>query len=116
METVTLAPAAGAGIGKQIADLLLADPEFLPAMVGALKGALSAESGFYCKATGMIEYAVDHKTRLNAVLATLAHMEGEPFKRIIHQHLGAGGALDIVGTLRESPAVVAALEREMEKA
>lgn len=47
----------------------------------------------------------------------LAHMEGEPIKRIIHQHLGAGGEQpDFVKALRESPALLTAMKREIEKA
>jgi hypothetical protein len=46
----------------------------------------------------------------------LAHMEGEPVKRIIHQHLGADGKLDIRGALQDSPELASAVAAELEKA
>ncbi len=46
----------------------------------------------------------------------MAHMEGEPVKRIIHQHLGADGKLDLRGALQDSPELAAAVAAELEKA
>lgn len=113
--TISLAPAAGAGIGKLLADCLLADPTFVTDLVAAFRNGLKATRSFYVKDEGM-HSEPDAKTQLQAAALVLAHMEGEPVKRIIHQHLGAGGQLDIMGALRESPALLAAAEREIEKA
>lgn len=115
-QNLQLAPAAGTGIGKLLFDALLADPEFIPALTEAVLGGLKACNYFYAKGTGKVEATPDCKTRIHAATMILANAEGEPIKRVIHQHLGAGGALDIVGALRESPAVMAALERELDKA
>jgi hypothetical protein len=114
-ETLTLAPAAGAGIGKLLADRLLAEPGFMDLMVAAVVNGLKATRSFYVKDKGMHTEA-DAKTQLQAFALIMAHMEGEPVKRIIHQHLGAGGQLDVMAALRESPALLAAAEREIEKA
>lgn len=46
----------------------------------------------------------------------MAHMEGEPVKRIIHQHLGGAGAPDLLGALQESPALRDAARALLEKA
>ena len=117
-EIMTLAPAAGAGIGKKLADALIADPDFLTAMIESAKGGLSATRSFWCGkgGDGYLETEPDFRVRVQTLALLLAHMEGEPVKRIIHQHLGAGGKVDIMEALRESPALLAAAEREIEKA
>lgn len=111
-----LAPAAGAGIGRMLFDLLLADPEFLPLLKGAAIGGLQAFHAFRDKQTGEIVREPDHRTRLQSLTLLLAQAEGEPIKRVIHQHLGASGQLDVLGAMQESPALLAAVEREVAKA
>lgn len=117
META-LAPAAGAGIGKILADALLADPDFVPLMIAAAKGGLKATRSFWVGRgqDGHLERENDHKTQVQTFALLLAHMEGEPIKRIIHQHLGAGGAIDPLAALQESPALLEQAERLIEKA
>lgn len=118
-EALQLAPAAGAGIGKLLADRLLAEPDFIDAMVAAAMNGLRATRSFW---TGKGENAEHHtepdsKVQLQALALVMAHMEGEPIKRIIHQHLGGdGSAPDPLAALRESPALLAAVKREIEKA
>lgn len=114
-EMVTLAPAAGSGIGKLIADSLLSQPDFVPLLTGAFMDALQAKSGYRDKATGEWIDIPDYKTRLSACMGILAHMEGEPIKRIIHQHLGGSGAVDPLAALQESPALREAARRLLEK-
>lgn len=117
-ETLTLAPAAGAGIGKALADLLLADPDFLAAMKSAAMDGLKATRSFWCGkgGEGYLETEPDFRIRVQTMALLLAHMEGEPVKRIIHQHLGAGGKLDFKAALQESPELAQALSRELDKA
>ncbi len=117
-ETLTLAPASGSGIGKQLADALLARPEFLGAMVDAALGGLTAERSFWCGkgADGYLEKEPDMRTRIQTLALLLAHMEGEPIKRIIHQHLGGNGQVDPLAALQESPALREAAGRLLEKA
>ncbi len=112
-----LAPAAGAGIGKVIADKLLADPAFVPSMLDAVTNALKATRGFWTGKGESAEYVTepDYKTQLNAFALLLAHMEGEPIKRIVHQHLNAPAA-DPLQALRDSPALREAMRRELDKA
>ncbi len=111
-----LAPAAGAGIGKLIADALLADPDFIPLMKAAFIGALGAEIHFFDKAAGGWQSRPDYRIRLQAVMGCLAHMEGEPVKRIIHQHLGGGPTIDPLAAMQDSPALREAVRRTLEKA
>ena len=113
--SVQLAPAAGAGIGKLIADALLADPEFIPLMKAAFVGALKAEIHFYDRESKSWESRPDDRIRLQAVMGCLAHMEGEPVKRIIHQHM-TNGVIDPLAALKESPAAREAMRRLLEKA
>lgn len=114
---ISLAPASGSGIGKMLADALLADPDFLPLMKGAALGGLRAQRSYYDKGAGGVVTEPDHRVQIQTVALLLAHMEGEPIKRIIHQHLGGdGSAIDPLGALRDSPALMAAVERELAKA
>ncbi len=105
----TLSPAAGAGIGKILADALTID---------AAKGGLRAERSFWVKSAngGHLESEPDQRVRVQTLFGLLAHMEGEPIKRIIHQHLGGSGSVDPLAALRESPELRAAAKRELEKA
>ncbi len=114
----TLSPAAGAGIGKILADALTSDAEFLPLMIDAAKGGLRAERSFWVKSAngGHLESEPDQRVRVQTLFGLLAHMEGEPIKRIIHQHLGGSGSVDPLAALRESPELRAAAKRELEKA
>jgi hypothetical protein len=117
-ETATLAPAAGAGIGKILADRLLADPTFVDAMVSAVLNGLKATRSFWQGKgeSAQLVTEADSKTQLQAFALIIAHMEGEPIKRIIHQHLGADGSVDPLAALRESPALREAARRLLEKA
>ncbi len=117
-ESAQLAPAAGAGIGKIFADRLLAEPDFMECMVSAVMNGLRATRSFWVKKGGESELVTeaDSKVQLHAFALVMAHMEGEPIKRIIHQHLGAGGAVDPLAALQASPELRAAARRELEKA
>lgn len=116
--TLALAPAAGSGIGKLLAESLLADPEVVPLMVEAAKEGLRATRSFYVRDgnTGHTETEPDYKVRLQALALLLSHMEGEPVKRILHQHIGTNKAVDPLEALRESPATLAAVESLLAKA
>lgn len=115
-EQLSLAPAAGSGIGKLVFDALLAEPDFIPLMVQAAMGGLRATTSFYNPATREVIEKVDFKTRMQAWLALTAHAEGEPVKRIIHQHLNGAGKLDAGEALRDSPELIEAIKREVQKA
>lgn len=108
--TLTLAPGAGSGVGAKLAEALLADPEFLPAMVEAARGGLQATRSFWAGAggTGHLEVEPDFRVRVQTLALVLAHMEGEPVKRIIHEF--KKGGVDPLEAL-DSPAAVDAAER-----
>ncbi len=115
--TLTLAPAAGAGLGKLLADSLLSDPEFVPLMRKTAIECLHAMAPRrWDKESGGWVADPDMKTRAQMFFGLIAHMEGEPVKRIIHQHLGADGKLDLRGALQDSPELAAAVAAELEKA
>ena len=116
--STSLAPAAGAGVGKLLADLLLADPGFLPAMKeAAMRGLTAMQPRRWDKENECWGEAVpDARVQVQTVAMLLAHMEGEPIKRIVHQHLGADGGPDPVAAMRESPALRAAVERTLANA
>jgi hypothetical protein len=105
-QTVTLAPAAGAGIGKMLADALLASPGFLELMQQTAIDGLNAMTGSrWDKTAGEFVRDPDYRTRAQMFFGLLAHMEGEPVKRIIHQHLGNGAGFDPLAALQGSPAL-----------
>ncbi len=118
MENATLAPAAGAGIGKLLADRLLAEPTFLSLMVDAAMNGLKATRSFWTGKGDSAQLVTepDSKVQLQAFALLLAHMEGEPIKRIIHQHLGGAGPLDPLAALQDSPELREAARKMLEKA
>lgn len=111
-----LAPAAGTGVGKLLADTLLARPDFVESLAAAVMGGLTATRSYYDGAAKRHVTEPDARVQVQTVGLVLAHMEGEPIKRIIHQHIGPEGGVDVLGALRDSPALQTALERALEKA
>jgi hypothetical protein len=112
---IQLAPAAGAGIGKEIAANLLARPGFVDKMADALDNALTATRRTWDSGSKQWVEEPDTRSQLQAFFGCLAHMEGEPIKRIIHQHTGDGKGLDPLTALQESPALREAARRMLEK-
>ena len=119
METnqISLAPAAGAGIGKALADELLKDAAFVPLMRQTALDCLHAMAPRrWDKESDTWICDPDYRVRAQMFFGLLAHMEGEPVKRIIHQHLGGAGTVDPLGALRESEALRDAAKAMLEKA
>ena len=118
METnLALAPAAGQGIGKQLFDRLLSDPQFLDDLAEAARDGLKAMTPRrWDKASGSWECDPDYRVRTQTLFGLLAQAEGEPIKRILHQHMGSTEGIDPLAALRDSPALLAAVKREVEKA
>ena len=112
---ISLAPGAGAGIGKAIADELLKQPGFIDLMRQTAIEGLKAANKRWNIATKQMDVEPDWKVRAQWFFGLLAQMEGDPIKRIVHQHLGTG-AIDPVGAMQDSPALVAAVERALENA
>jgi hypothetical protein len=117
-QVAMLAPAAGNGIGKVLADALTSDNDFLPLLINAAKDGLRAERSFWVKDSpgggGHLESEPDMRIRVQTLFGLLAHMEGEPIKRIIHQHLG-GPQVDPLEAMQSSPALREAARRLIEK-
>jgi len=117
-QVALLAPAAGNGIGKVLADSLTSDKEFLPLLINAAKDGLRAERSFWVKddprGGGHLESEPDMRIRVQTLFGLLAHMEGEPIKRIVHQHLN-GPTIDPLAALQESPALRDAAQRLLDK-
>lgn len=113
---ITLAPMAGAGIGKMLADELLKDPEFVPLMRSVALGCLRAMTHRFIMEDKRTIEVPDFKIQAQMFFGLMAHMEGEPVKRIIHQHLGGEGRIDPGAALADSPELAAAVERELQKA
>lgn len=113
-----LAPAAGSGLGKKVAEALLARPQFVDEMATAASEALTATQRFWSKEDKDWEVVPDYKTRLTAFQMIMAHLEGEPIKRIVTASLGnpGGPGPDLDSQLAASPAMRAAMRRRLEKA
>lgn len=117
-EDLTLAPAAGLGIGKIVADELLSR-DIGKKLADTLERGLTATTKRWIqtgKGEGYWEEQQDTRSQLQAALGIMAHMVGEPVKRIIHQHLGGEGRIDPGAALADSPELAAAVERELQKA
>ena len=114
-EPLTLAPAAGTGIGKMLADALLATDGFAELMADVVRRGLVAETRRWDPAAKDWCVEPDMRSQLQTLTLVLAHMEGEPIKRIIHQHLGNGGTIDPLAALQDSPALRDAARRLLEK-
>lgn len=116
--TLALAPAMGAGIGKMLAEKLLAHPEFVQLMVdAAIDGLKAMTPQRWDKDKKTWTRDPDFRTRSGMFFGLLAQMEGEPIKRIVHQHLGSAVTReDLVGLLHESPELQAAIERTLSNA
>lgn len=115
-EQLTLAPAAGSGIGKLLAAALLAKPDLIKGMVGVIDRGFNAGKRYWNKDEECWEIEPDSRTQVQTLALVLAHMEGEPIKRVIHQHLGNGGQIDVLGALHESPALLDAMKAMVLKA
>jgi hypothetical protein len=112
-----LAPGAGGGIGRKIAERLLSRPDWLDLMETALVNALSAQMRYYDNATKKHVVMQDAKTQLNAVLGIWSHLEGDPIKRVIHQHFDRAGVDgNLSNLLAESPQLREELAKELAKA
>ena len=110
-----LATQNGHGIGSQVIELLLADPDFIPSMKAAIMGGLHANNKVWAKGAVTADEVEDFKTRLEAAKLALAYGEGLPLQRIMQQTLVETRG-DLHDALRESPQLLAAVEREVEKA
>lgn len=111
-----LAPAAGAGVGKLLADRLLGRNDFVDTLEAVAVRALGATSRRWDPVAKDWCIEPDMRTQCQMFFGLLAHMEGEPIKRIVHQHLGGTGEVDPLGALRDSPALRDAARRLLEKA
>ena len=113
----TLAPAAGSGIGKELADRLLKRDDFISAMeTAAMEGLKAVHPRRWDPASkSWGEPEPDHKTRIATLFGLLAQMEGEPVKRILH--IGTvGSPVDPMQAMQESPALLRGMQHLVNKA
>ena len=116
-EQIALAPAAGAGIGKQLFDRLLAMPDFLDLLTEAARCGLTAMTPRrWDKESGTWQSDPDARIRTQTLFGLIAQAEGEPVKRILHSHFNAAGGVDVLAALRESPALAEAAQLAIDKA
>jgi len=116
---LSLAPAAGQGLGKIVFDRLLAEPGFIDEMVAAARDGLRAMSPRRWdkeqnNGRGGWINDPDYRTRIQTLFGIFAQAEGDPIKRVIHELHRTG--TDPVDTLHESPATMDALQRVLDKA
>ena len=112
-----MAPGAGAGLGKLVFEELLQNKAVAKRIADMMLAGLEATNERWDKALGRFVEVPDWRVRMQTVFGILAQAEGEPIKRIVHQHLNQNtGEVDIAAALRDSPALAAAMEKELEKA
>lgn len=118
-DELSLSPGAGSGIGKKLADALLAEPDFIELLKAAFMEALEAKQWFYDKRAKEWTSEPDYKTRLAAGQAILANLEGEPIKRVM---VAQGGGkkkesdAKVIQRIASSPALQAALQAKLTSA
>lgn len=116
--TLTLAPAAGSGIGKIVAAELLA-LDIGKKVAATLDRGLTATRSHWVsegQGKGYWEDEPDTRSQLQAAALILAHMEGEPVKRVIHQHMNVNGTVDLLSALQDSPELTELLQQQLTKA
>jgi hypothetical protein len=111
-----LSPGAGQGVVKEVANELLSRPQLVRKMADSLERGLTATRRTWDSGQKCWVEEPDMRSQLQAVFGCFSHFCGDPTKRIVHEHINANGALDVSGALQDSPALAAALERELEKA
>ena len=111
-----LAPAAGSGVGAALAQRFFARPDWLDKLEAGLINALEAQHKIYDKSAGGVVTYPDGKTQLAAVFGLMAHMEGEPVKRIIHEVRRGRDAESLQDELSRSPALREAAREMLEAA
>jgi len=107
-ELVALAPGAGHGVGKMIAAELLGRDGIIKRIADAFERGLGATRRTWDSGAKCWVEEPDTRSQLQAAFGILAHMEGEPIKRIIHEIKKSG--IDPLEAL-DSPAAVQAAER-----
>ena len=110
---LALAPGSGSGVGKLLAESLLADSDFVPELKKTAREGLRATRSYGSRDGPVTE--ADFRVRIQTLTLLLAHMEGEPVKRIIHEHL-SGPNIDPLAAMRESPELREAAKHLIEKA
>lgn len=118
---ISLTPGAGSGIGKLFFEKLLAYPGFLDMLSQAAVDGLQAMTPPRWDkeandGKGGWSSVPDYRVRVQTLFGLMAQAEGDPIKRVIHQHTGAAGAFDPLAALRDSPALLDAAERLLTKA
>lgn len=112
---LTLAPGAGTGIGKEVAAALLKREAIAEDMAAALVRALTAKRRTWCSTSKMHIEEDDTRSQLQAVFGILAHLEGDPVRRTIHEHVD-GRKIDHMQAVQSSPAMRRAAQHVIDKA
>lgn len=116
---IELTPAAGSGLGRQLAADLLARPDCVKLLADAFMDGLTATAKYWNKELKMWVPEPDYKTRLAAAQAIISNIEGEPIKRVqVHQITTEPSAKDAkaIERLTASPALQGALQRQLDRA
>jgi hypothetical protein len=109
---LSLAPAAGGGIGKMVAASLLGRPDFVEELAQTALGGLRAVRSIGTRDGPITE--PDYRVRVQTFFGLLAHMEGEPVKRVVHEIKRSSG-FDPLAELQENPELRAAARHLLEK-
>ena len=107
--------ATSANLAAKVIELLMGRPDFVELLANAIFDSLTATTPVYDKGAQAWTDRADYKARLEAAKLALAYGEGLPLQRIMQQTLLETRG-DLHDALRESPELLKAVEREVEKA
>ncbi len=115
-----LAPGAGSGLGRKLAEELEKRPRFIEALADAYMDGLKATVSRWNVELKAFEDIPDAKTRVLTANAIIANMEGEPVKRVLVAQ-GAGNRKSetdarVIERIAASPALQGQLEAQIRRA
>jgi hypothetical protein len=114
-ESIALTPSAPGGLWTRIVENLTANGDIAAEVAASLRTALGAKVVHFDRITKAWEETPDSRAQLDAIKLILAYCEGMPLAREFRQQVNETRG-DLHDALRESPQLLAAVEREVSKA
>lgn len=116
MQTLETAPAKSKDMAVRLAERWEQDTDLVTLMDGVIRAGLVSTTERWDITTKKFVERPDTKSQLEAVKLILAYSAGLPLARSVTIAIESGGYGAMKEALRESPELLAAVERELDKA